>query len=306
MAYPTRAASVPADARARARGAALVRAPPAPGRRARAAWRAAWRIEFAAYLGAGHRARLRGAAARGRPLRGRRRALRGRGRAARRSCCTLPVVAAAGLGDSWDLLVRYPLEDFADYQSLPFPLDYDGPLNTSSVGGFFSDSVESLLLVLPAARARARPGRLAAGARRCASRRERWPQVASAVFAIGMAHYLVTRPDVFHTAPLAVMVAVLAAWALDGRVASPRRPARAPLGPVGRGARGGAAVGGRAGLRDRRGARPALARAAHRLRRAAPAGRRTACVCAASAREPLEARGAPRAPARSRRAIRST
>jgi hypothetical protein len=29
-----------------------------------------------------------------------------------------------------------------------------------------------------------------------------------------MAHYLVTRPDLFHTAPLAVMVAVLAAWAL--------------------------------------------------------------------------------------------
>ena len=48
-----------------------------------------------------------------------------------------PVVAAAGLGDSWDLLVRYPIEDFGDYQSLPFPFDYDGPLNTGSIGGFF-------------------------------------------------------------------------------------------------------------------------------------------------------------------------
>jgi hypothetical protein len=38
-----------------------------------------------------------------------------------------------------------------------------------------------------------------------------------------MAHYLVTRPDVFHTAPLAVMVAVLGAWAIAGR----REPGRA-------------------------------------------------------------------------------
>jgi hypothetical protein len=41
-----------------------------------------------------------------------------------------------------------------------------------------------------------------------------WQAVPACVFAIGMAHYLVTRPDAFHTAPLAVMVAVLAAWAL--------------------------------------------------------------------------------------------
>jgi hypothetical protein len=54
--------------------------------------------------------------------------------------------------------------------------------------------------------------------------RERWPQIAGAVFAIGMAHYLVTRPDIFHTAPLAVMVSVLAAWAVPaaGLDRSPR------------------------------------------------------------------------------------
>ena len=39
---------------------------------------------------------------------------------------------AAGLGPSWDLLVDYPLTDFRDYQTLPFPLSYDGPLNTGS------------------------------------------------------------------------------------------------------------------------------------------------------------------------------
>jgi hypothetical protein len=127
-----------------------------------------------------------------------------------------PVVAAAGLGESWDLLVRYPVEDFGDYQSLPFPIDYDGPLNTDSIGGFFSDSAENLLLFyLPLALVLGLAGSLAALALRFD--RTRWQQVASAVFAAGMAHYLVTRPDVFHTAPLAVMVAVLAAWAIAER-----------------------------------------------------------------------------------------
>jgi hypothetical protein len=127
-----------------------------------------------------------------------------------------PVVAAAGLGDSWDLLIRYPVEDFSDYQSLPFPLDYDGPLNTGSLGGFFSDSAENLLLFyLPLALVAGLAGALLAlGVR---FRPERWPQAATAVFALGTAHYLVTRPDVFHTAPLAVMVAVLGAWAIAGR-----------------------------------------------------------------------------------------
>jgi hypothetical protein len=127
-----------------------------------------------------------------------------------------PVVAAAGLGDSWDLLIRYPLEDFSDYQSLPFPLDYDGPLNTGSLGGFLSDSAENLLLFyLPLALVAGLAGALLALALRF--RPERWPQAATAVFALGTAHYLVTRPDVFHAAPLAVMVAVLAAWVVAGR-----------------------------------------------------------------------------------------
>ena len=162
-----------------------------------------------------------------RPGPGRERALT----AVRFSACALgaalaiyvPVVATAGLGDSFDLLVRYPLEDFSDYQSLPFPLDYDGPLNTGSVGGFFSDSAENLLVFyLPLALVLGLAGALAALASRFD--RERWWQAAAAVFAVGMAHYLVTRPDLFHTAPLAVMVAVLGAWAMAGR----REPGRAP------------------------------------------------------------------------------
>ena len=187
---------------------------------------AAWRIEFAAYLVLGI---VLAYCVKGEGF------LRQAGSflgaaAAAALLLYAPVVAAAGLGDSWDLLVRYPIEDFGEYQSLPFPFDYDGPLNTGSIGGFFSDSAENLLLFyLPLALVLGLAGSLLALGLRF--RRERWAQVASAVFAIGMAHYLITRPDVFHTAPLAVMVAVLAAWAItDWRETEPRAAReRSPL-----------------------------------------------------------------------------
>jgi hypothetical protein len=132
-----------------------------------------------------------------------------------------PVVIAAGLGDAFDLLIRYPVQDFSRYQSLPFPVNYGGVLNTSSIGGFLSDSAESLLLFyLPLVLMIGLVGSVAALGLRFT--RERWWQVAAGVFAIGMAHYLVTRPDAFHTAPLAVMVAVLASWAIAER-AEPAR-----------------------------------------------------------------------------------
>jgi hypothetical protein len=170
---------------------------------------AVWRIEFAAYLCLG--ALLALALRPGERLRP---ALSFGGAALLVAAALyIPVVAAAGIGDSFDLLVRYPLEDFSDYQSLPFPLDYDGPLNTGSLDGFLNDSAESLLLFyLPLVLVIGLVASLAALAFRF--ERERWWQLAAAVFAVGMAHYLLTRPDAFHTAPLAVMVAVLAAWAL--------------------------------------------------------------------------------------------
>jgi hypothetical protein len=187
---------------------------------------AVWRIEFAAYLWLG--AVLAYALRPGERLGP---ALRYSGAAVTVAVLLYaPVVAAAGFGDSFDLLVRYPLEDFSDYQSLPFPLDYDGPLNTGSIGGFLSDSAESLLLFyLPLALVIGLVGALAALGLRF--ERERWWQLAAAVFAVGMAHYLLTRPDVFHTAPLAVMVALLAAWALADAPPLPRRiPAVAAAG----------------------------------------------------------------------------
>jgi hypothetical protein len=173
---------------------------------------AAWRIEFAAYVGL---ALVVAYALSPRSWPRRFAAMRGVVLAALAVAVVLyaPVVLSAGLSDSWRLLVDYPLTDFSQYQSLPFPLDYDGLLNTSGVGGFLSDSSESILhFYLPLALVIGLAGSLLALG--LGWSRERWWQVAPAVFTIGMAHYLVVRPDIFHTAPLAVMLAVLGAWAL--------------------------------------------------------------------------------------------
>ena len=184
---------------------------------------AAWRLEFAAYLGLGILLALALS-----PEAASRR--RGIPRVLGASVLTglalyLPVIAQAGAGSSWDLLVRYPLTEFGDYQGLPFPLAYDGPLNTSSPGGFLSDSAENLLAWwLPLVAVVGFAGAAAAllGSFRRATD---WPVIATLVFAIGMAHYLFVRPDIFHTAPLVVTGAVLSAWALG----SWRRGALGPL-----------------------------------------------------------------------------
>jgi hypothetical protein len=167
-----------------------------------------WRLEFAGYLALGV---LLAYAARGSMARAAARyAAVAAGVAA---LLFAPFVALAGPGDAFELLVRYPLLDFSDYQSLPFPLSYDGPLNTSSPGGFLSDSAESLLLFyVPLALVVALAGALACGALRF-RREEDWWRIAPAVLALGMLHYLLARADLFHTAPLMVMAAILAAWA---------------------------------------------------------------------------------------------
>lgn len=147
----------------------------------------------------------------------------------------LPVLLVAGVSRSLDLLVRYPVVDFGDYQSLPFPLHYDGPLNTGSLGGFLSDSAENLLAYyLPLA--------LVIGLVACLLAlglrfdRTQWPRVAVAVFALGMFHYLLARTDIFHTAPLTVLLAVLGAWVLGdrraARAATPGGEALAPASPL--------------------------------------------------------------------------
>jgi hypothetical protein len=171
-----------------------------------------WRLEFAGYLALG--ILLACAVSR---------APRTAGRSAGAAAVTAvvayaPIVALAGIGRSWDLLVKYPLTEFSAYQSLPFPLHYDGPLNTGSIGGFLSDSAENLLLFyLPLVLVVGLAVGLL-GLARTWSRDSAW-RLAVGVFGIGMAHYLITRPDVFHTAPLAVVAAVLVGWAVSGRAA---------------------------------------------------------------------------------------
>jgi len=173
---------------------------------------AVWRIEFAAYAGlavlVAYAVRPRAAARRVRAG-----GVFFAGALGTALILYAPVVLSAGVGQSWDLLVDYPLTDFTDYQSLPFPFDYDGLLNTSSIGGFFSDSSEAILhFYLPLALVLGLAGAVVALA--VGWTRERWWQVAPVVFALGMTHYLLVRPDIFHTAPLAILVAVLGAWAV--------------------------------------------------------------------------------------------
>jgi hypothetical protein len=183
---------------------------------------AAWRLEFAAGLAA---AAVLGLALRAEAMpRGRAVARFAVGSAITAALLYLPVVVAAGPGRTFDLLVDYPLTDFADYQRLPFPLDYDGPLNTSSIGGFLSDSAEPLLLFyLPLVLVIGLACALAALAGR---RRELdATMIATAAFSLVMLQYLLVRTDLFHTAPLAVIVAVLAAWALRARPRAARAAA---------------------------------------------------------------------------------
>ncbi len=173
---------------------------------------AAWRLEFAAYLGLGI---LISYGAAPTPFR--------RGGAAARfllaaaataAAAFLPVALAAGIRTSWDLLIAYPLNDFSAYQGLPLELIYSGPLNTASLSGFFSDSFENLLLFyLPVVVLLG----FAGGALALVltfSRRHDYALLALLTFSLGMAHYLIVRPDVFHTAPLAVCVAVIGVIAI--------------------------------------------------------------------------------------------
>lgn len=171
---------------------------------------AAWRIEFAAWAGLGI-----GLALLLRPE-SRRAAVRfGVVAVGAGLVLLLPVALVAGIGPTWRLLVRYPLLDFRDYQTLPFPVRFHGPLNAGSLGGFVSDSAEPLLLFyVPLALVVALGASIVGSVGRL---RRRDPLVvASVVFAVGMLTYLLVRPDAYHLAPLAVLVAVLGAWTWAG------------------------------------------------------------------------------------------
>jgi len=192
-------------------GALLVfeRAPVAAGALAGAC--AAWRTELAAGLVLGVLAALLLSSRRGERAPAARFAAAAGGTAA---LLYAPVVARAGLGPAWDLLVRHPLTEYRTYQGLPFPFGYDGPLNVSSPLAFLDDSLEpGLLFFLPLVLV---VGLAAGGAE--ALRGPGAPlRIATAGFALGPLSYLLARPDFLHTAPLAVVVAGLAAWAVAAR-----------------------------------------------------------------------------------------
>ncbi len=108
---------------------------------------AAWRIEFAVFAAAGivlaQRPPWRYLAA----------------AAGTAALLFAPVVIAAGLGRSWDLLVDYPLTDFRDYQALPFPTGLRRAAEHGLDLRLRDGHPRAAAAVLPAARARDRRGR---------------------------------------------------------------------------------------------------------------------------------------------------
>lgn len=180
---------------------------------------AAWRIEFAAYLVV--------ASVLGLAVRGERARVIGRfcgAAAAVVAIVYIPLFVIAGAGNAWRLLIRYPLLEFSQYQSLPFPLVFDGGGNAQGmdlVAQVLSFHVPLMLLIVLLACGLTlllcvRPGR--------------WIELVLFVFGIGMAHYLLVRADAFHVGPLAVVDAVLAAWAVSAAVQArrSRRVSQAP------------------------------------------------------------------------------
>jgi len=171
---------------------------------------AAWRIEFAAYLGLGVLlACLLGTES----ARGRRAGVFTLSSLLAAAALYLPVVAQSGIGPSWELLIRYPLLDFSDYQTLPLPLVYEGSFGAGSLKELRESIAGAMHLYLPLMLLVGLSASLLALALSL-GRRGGW--IAAGVFSIGMAHYLITRPDAFHTAPLAVMLGVLGPWAVAG------------------------------------------------------------------------------------------
>ena len=172
---------------------------------------AAWRIEFAAYLGLGSALGLAWRGTKPRVL-----AVWFGSAIGAAAVFYVPVVAAAGAAKSWDLLVRYPVLEFSKYQTLPFPLVWDGGGNSQGldlVAQFVSYHMPLALIIGLGS---------SLGALVLSRRDGRWLELAAGIFAVGMANYLVVRADAFHTGPLAIMDAVLAAWAV-GAVIEVRR-----------------------------------------------------------------------------------
>ena len=182
---------------------------------------AVWRIEFAAYLALGCAV---GLAVRGAGLKPFLRFLAGGIVVA--AAAYVPMVLAAGASRSWELLVRYPVLEFGKYQTLPFPLVWDGGGNARGLDlvAQFLSYHGPLVLILTLA---------ASGVALLALRRDGgWLELATFIFGFGMANYLVVRADAFHTGPLAIIDSVLVAWAISGLIEARRRRAILPV-PVG-------------------------------------------------------------------------
>ena len=128
----------------------------------------------------------------------------------------LPFLIATGPADMWDALVATGLRD-REHWTLPFPLDYDGPLSLSP-----HDLKDLLSFYVPLLLAAG----LAVAAAIALHRRRAVPPLVPALIALGVCFllYLRSRTDPFHETPLLVTLAVL----LPVLAAGARRRAAVP------------------------------------------------------------------------------
>ena len=229
----------------------------------RACWSArapAWRIEFAAFAGAGDPARRAATARRGCAASALR---RGRGVAA---VLYLPVVIAAGLGPRVGPARRLPADRLPRLPGAAVPARLRRPAEHRLARRLPGRQRRAAAAAstcrscwCSGSRGAAGRARRGAGSSRCV--------IATGVFALGTLAYLLVRTDLFHTAPLAVMVAVL------GRVGARRRGRAAPAA-----CRAALARASRSPSRSSRG-RPPLARRCARTPSRSTCRSPTACAC---------------------------
>ena len=131
----------------------------------------------------------------------------------------LPFAVAAGVPQLWDSLVAEAIRD-GSWWTLPFPLDYDGPLRGWPPRALVEDLKDVLGFYLPLI------GVVGAVAVAVRARRGIAPAAAGlAVLGLGALAYLRSRPDELHVQPWLVILCALGPLAIARR----RTPAAAVL-----------------------------------------------------------------------------
>jgi hypothetical protein len=121
-----------------------------------------------------------------------------------------PFAVVAGPATMYDQMVADGLR-YSSYWTLPFPLEYGGGLRLWPPWSLAEDLKDVVDFYVPLALVAGLLAGAAAGIARARRERPPWRWAGLAVFGLGSAAYLRSRPDEFHSQPLLVVVAALLA-----------------------------------------------------------------------------------------------